>query len=211
MQSSSTGRPRPITYIFYFLNHTYTYSNDSNSTQLNRECSELGKNSLTSWLELSRVVTVFRAPDPTQLELSWVGRSEQGFRVYVCTVDLLLYACIISLWHWRCHTGSWWCWSWRRPIHHEPVRWDVLCHGPVEESRNLDDSTECRASSRRRFFLVSSPRIPGLSSWPPTAAKKTNYHTREHWGSINLSQGWLVLNLGENNNPGCLTVPIFAV
>jgi len=62
-------------------------STQLNSTQLNWKCSELEKNSPTSWVELSRFVRAFRAPDPTQLnqmswvELSWVGRFELGFTV----------------------------------------------------------------------------------------------------------------------------------
>jgi len=55
-----------------------------NSTQL--KMFRTGKNSLTSWVELSRVIRVFRVPNPTQfnqltwVELNWVGRSEQGLR-----------------------------------------------------------------------------------------------------------------------------------
>jgi len=57
--------------------------------QLNQKCSELEKNSLNSWIELSRVtrvVRMFRSPDPTQLnQLSCVELSQAfwaGLKIY---------------------------------------------------------------------------------------------------------------------------------
>jgi len=54
------------------------------------------KNSLTRWVKLSRVVRVFRAPDPTQLNqlswVEWVGCSEQSLTVHKWMLgDVLFY------------------------------------------------------------------------------------------------------------------------